>query len=215
MCTCRSTHFSKVNLDSDWVCLKTLLTTLIWIWLNPSNDVDHKLKEFNNSKLFQFFSVVYPFARSQLPSSHHSAVIIIAPEGCRYYLFSSYSDKADWLHLPILCSGFILPVHVKGQLLMLFLILNDSLNKINLMVIMRVTSCTWIDHFNICRCRERQQGCTTPPLKRFPLYHKWQKRTSDYNNKCPCLVLRGDSNSKQKAVLCTHGTQGPQKTNLI
>ena len=27
MCTCRSRHFSKVNLDLDWVCLKPLLTT--------------------------------------------------------------------------------------------------------------------------------------------------------------------------------------------
>ena len=53
---------------------------------------------------------------------------------------------------------------MKGQLLMLFLILNDSLNKINLMVMMRVASSTWIDHFNICRCKDRREAFTIPPL---------------------------------------------------
>ena len=48
----------------------------------------------------------------------------------------------------------ILPINVRGQLLMLLLIRN-LLNKTNLIMMMRVTSSTLMNHFHFCRCRGR------------------------------------------------------------
>ena len=59
------------------------------------------------------------------------------------------------------------------------------------MVMIKVASCTWIDQFNLSR--EREEGCATPPLKRYPPYHKWQNFLSDHDDsKCVCKHVLSD-----------------------
>ena len=87
------------------------------------------------------------------------------------------------------------------------------LNKTNLMVVMRVTSCAWIDHFNICRCKERQEACRTPPLKRYPLYHKWRKSTSDYKTSVHVLsgIERGTATQSRRLCYAPMVLRSPRK----
>ena len=54
------------------------------------------------------------------------------------------------------------------------------LNKTNLVVMMTVTPCTWIYHFHLRRCWEREEGCKTHLFRGIHCILNGRKNRSDY-----------------------------------
>ena len=75
-----------------------------------------------------------------------------------YIYLSDNSPSRAYRELPTRFK-IVLTMQVRGQLLILLLILKlcAEYSMINLMVMMRLTSCTWMDHFHFCRGKRAVQ----------------------------------------------------------